>query len=84
MLIHSSICMYDSRLLLIILAAHYTLPSLKHPSLRIVALNSNLYLAINQETIGKSDPAQQFRWLEDTFKSARNDGEKVGPTQPDP
>ncbi|XP_008063389.1 acid sphingomyelinase-like phosphodiesterase 3a [Carlito syrichta] len=48
-----------------------------NPSLRIVSLNTNLYYGPNAVTQNKTDPANQFEWLDDTLSSSRQNEEKV-------
>ncbi|KAM9003723.1 acid sphingomyelinase-like phosphodiesterase 3a [Sarcophilus harrisii] len=55
-----------------------TVPShLSSQSLRIISLNTNLYYSPNAVTLNKTDPANQFEWLENTLNSSRQNKEKV-------
>ncbi|XP_072499291.1 cyclic GMP-AMP phosphodiesterase SMPDL3A [Notamacropus eugenii] len=55
-----------------------TVPShLSRQSLRIISLNTNLYYGPNAVTLNKTDPANQFEWLENTLNSSRQNKEKV-------
>ncbi|XP_074166071.1 cyclic GMP-AMP phosphodiesterase SMPDL3A [Sminthopsis crassicaudata] len=55
-----------------------TVPShLSSQSLRIISLNTNLYYGPNAVTLNKTDPANQFEWLENTLNSSRQNKEKV-------
>ncbi|KAG8444288.1 hypothetical protein GDO86_009463, partial [Hymenochirus boettgeri] len=47
-----------------------------HP-LRIISLNTNLYYSPNKVTVNMTDPADQFKWLEETLQVSRQDNEKV-------
>ena len=46
-------------------------------SLRVLVLNTNLYLGNNRFTEGQEDPGGQLAWVNATLTSARQDGEKV-------
>nr|XP_023394451.1 acid sphingomyelinase-like phosphodiesterase 3a isoform X2 [Loxodonta africana] len=46
-------------------------------SLRIISLNTNLYYSPNIVTLNKTDPANQFEWLENTLNSSWQNKEKV-------
>ncbi|XP_037700357.1 acid sphingomyelinase-like phosphodiesterase 3a isoform X1 [Choloepus didactylus] len=46
-------------------------------SLRIISLNTNLYYGPNIMTLNKTDPGNQFEWLEYTLNSSRQNDEKV-------
>ncbi|KAK3719799.1 hypothetical protein RRG08_040101 [Elysia crispata] len=45
--------------------------------LRVLAVNTVLYLIENPKTKNLTNPSQQFEWLEATLMAARNAGEKV-------
>uniref|UniRef100_A0A8C0N2T0 Acid sphingomyelinase-like phosphodiesterase n=1 Tax=Canis lupus familiaris TaxID=9615 RepID=A0A8C0N2T0_CANLF len=49
-------------------------PNLK---LRIISLNTNLYYGPNIMTLNKTDPADQFEWLENTLNISQQNNEKV-------
>ncbi|GFN90379.1 acid sphingomyelinase-like phosphodiesterase 3b [Plakobranchus ocellatus] len=44
---------------------------------RLLALNTNLYITSNHETDGVADPADQFHWLTQQLEEARAAGQKV-------
>ncbi|XP_040821251.1 acid sphingomyelinase-like phosphodiesterase 3a isoform X1 [Ochotona curzoniae] len=46
-------------------------------NLRIISLNTNLYYSPNVVTLNKTDPANQFEWLENTLNNSQINGEKV-------
>ncbi|XP_036104414.1 acid sphingomyelinase-like phosphodiesterase 3a [Molossus molossus] len=46
-------------------------------NLRIISLNTNLYYGPNIMTLNKSDPANQFEWLENTLNTSQQNKEKV-------
>ncbi|WAQ98424.1 ASM3B-like protein [Mya arenaria] len=46
-------------------------------SLRLIALNSNMYYTKDTATAHLEDPADQFRWLEQTLNSSQAANEKV-------
>ncbi|XP_023592938.1 acid sphingomyelinase-like phosphodiesterase 3a isoform X2 [Trichechus manatus latirostris] len=46
-------------------------------SLRIISLNTNLYYSSNIVTLNKTDPANQFEWLENTLNNSWQNKEKV-------
>ncbi|XP_058535213.1 acid sphingomyelinase-like phosphodiesterase 3a isoform X2 [Ochotona princeps] len=46
-------------------------------NLRIISLNTNLYYSPNVVTLNKTDPANQFEWLENTLNNSQKNGEKV-------
>lgn len=46
-------------------------------NLRIISLNTNLYYGPDIVTLNKSDPANQFEWLENTLTSSQQNNEKV-------
>lgn len=48
-----------------------------NPNLRIISLNTNLYYGPNVMTLNKTDPANQFEWLENTLNSSQQNKEKV-------
>ncbi|XP_007521368.2 acid sphingomyelinase-like phosphodiesterase 3a [Erinaceus europaeus] len=50
-----------------------------HPNmnLRIISLNTNLYYSPNNVTLNKTDPANQFEWLENTLNISQQNKEKV-------
>ncbi|XP_048209970.1 acid sphingomyelinase-like phosphodiesterase 3a isoform X2 [Perognathus longimembris pacificus] len=48
-----------------------------NPNLRIISLNTNLYYGPNIVTINKTDPANQFEWLENTLNLSQQSKEKV-------
>ncbi|XP_027254243.2 acid sphingomyelinase-like phosphodiesterase 3a [Cricetulus griseus] len=48
-----------------------------NPDLRIISLNTNLYYGPNVMTLNKTDPANQFEWLENTLNSSLQNKEKV-------
>ncbi|XP_012305476.2 acid sphingomyelinase-like phosphodiesterase 3a [Aotus nancymaae] len=48
-----------------------------NPKLRIISLNTNLYYGPNIKTLNKTDPANQFEWLESTLNSSQQNKEKV-------
>nr|XP_020042467.1 acid sphingomyelinase-like phosphodiesterase 3a isoform X3 [Castor canadensis] len=48
-----------------------------NPNLRIISLNTNLYYGPNIVTLNKTDPANQFEWLEKTLNSSQQNKEKV-------
>ncbi|XP_028702902.1 cyclic GMP-AMP phosphodiesterase SMPDL3A isoform X3 [Macaca fascicularis] len=48
-----------------------------NPNLRIISLNTNLYYGPNIMTLNKTDPANQFEWLESTLNSSQWNKEKV-------
>ena len=66
--------LYDS---IIMTGSYYTLISPTNEKLRIVGLNTNLYLKNNKATAGETDPAEQFQWLEEVLSEARAKSEKV-------
>ncbi|XP_072688430.1 cyclic GMP-AMP phosphodiesterase SMPDL3A [Canis lupus baileyi] len=45
--------------------------------LRIISLNTNLYYGPNIMTLNKTDPADQFEWLENTLNISQQNNEKV-------
>lgn len=46
-------------------------------NLRIISLNTNLYYSPNNVTLNKTDPANQFEWLENTLNISQQNKEKV-------
>ncbi|XP_057595047.1 acid sphingomyelinase-like phosphodiesterase 3a isoform X2 [Hippopotamus amphibius kiboko] len=46
-------------------------------NLRIISLNTNLYYGPNIMTLNKTDPANQFEWLENTLNISQQNKEKV-------
>ncbi|XP_012499256.1 PREDICTED: acid sphingomyelinase-like phosphodiesterase 3a [Propithecus coquereli] len=48
-----------------------------NPNLRIISLNTNLYYGPNVVTLNKTDPANQFEWLESTLNSSQQNKEQV-------
>ncbi|TEA36206.1 hypothetical protein DBR06_SOUSAS7510051 [Sousa chinensis] len=44
---------------------------------RIISLNTNLYYGPNIVTLNKTDPANQFEWLENTLNISQQNKEKV-------
>lgn len=46
-------------------------------NLRIISLNTNLYYGPDIVTLNKSDPANQFEWLENTLNISQQNKEKV-------
>ncbi|XP_053448196.1 acid sphingomyelinase-like phosphodiesterase 3a [Nycticebus coucang] len=48
-----------------------------NPNLRIISLNTILYYSPNIMTLDKTDPANQFEWLESTLNSSRQNKEQV-------
>lgn len=46
-------------------------------NLRIISLNTNLYYGPNIVTLNKTDPANQFEWLENTLNISQQNKEKV-------
>ncbi|XP_047716673.1 acid sphingomyelinase-like phosphodiesterase 3a isoform X3 [Prionailurus viverrinus] len=46
-------------------------------NLRIISLNTNLYYGPNIMTLNKTDPANQFEWLEKTLNTSQQNKEKV-------
>ncbi|XP_005389352.2 PREDICTED: acid sphingomyelinase-like phosphodiesterase 3a [Chinchilla lanigera] len=48
-----------------------------NPNLRIISLNTNLYYGPNVVTLNKTDPANQFQWLENTLNNSQHNKEKV-------
>ncbi|XP_029799970.1 acid sphingomyelinase-like phosphodiesterase 3a [Suricata suricatta] len=46
-------------------------------NLRIISLNTNLYYGPNIMTLNKTDPANQFEWLEKTLNTSQENKEKV-------
>jgi hypothetical protein len=52
-----------------------------NPGLRIISLNTNLYYGPNIMTLNKTDPANQFEWLENTLNSSLWNKEKVDPIE---
>uniref|UniRef100_G1SFK1 Acid sphingomyelinase-like phosphodiesterase n=1 Tax=Oryctolagus cuniculus TaxID=9986 RepID=G1SFK1_RABIT len=46
-------------------------------NLRIISLNTNLYYSPNVVTLNKTDPANQFEWLENTLNNSQKNREKV-------
>ncbi|KAM9060674.1 cyclic GMP-AMP phosphodiesterase SMPDL3A isoform 2-T2 [Megaptera novaeangliae] len=46
-------------------------------NLRIISLNTNLYYGPNIVTLNKTDPANQFEWLENTLNICQQNKEKV-------
>ncbi|CAD7691688.1 unnamed protein product [Nyctereutes procyonoides] len=46
-------------------------------NLRIISLNTNLYYGPNIMTLNKTDPADQFEWLENTLNTSQQNNEKV-------
>ncbi|XP_045400244.1 acid sphingomyelinase-like phosphodiesterase 3a isoform X2 [Lemur catta] len=48
-----------------------------NPNLRIISLNTNLYYGPNVMTLNKTDPANQFEWLESTLNSSQQNKEQV-------
>nr|XP_029487155.1 acid sphingomyelinase-like phosphodiesterase 3a [Oncorhynchus nerka] len=47
------------------------------PKLRLISLNTILYYSPNKVTVNMSDPAGQFRWLQDTLEASAQSMEKV-------
>ncbi|XP_003781891.1 acid sphingomyelinase-like phosphodiesterase 3a [Otolemur garnettii] len=47
------------------------------PNLRIISLNTILYYSPNIMTLDKTDPANQFEWLESTLNSSQQNKEQV-------
>ncbi|KAK3771033.1 hypothetical protein RRG08_002081 [Elysia crispata] len=47
------------------------------PTLRVLALNTNLYYTSNDVTEAMADPGGQFQWMEQQLKDARASGHKV-------
>ncbi|GFS00715.1 acid sphingomyelinase-like phosphodiesterase 3b [Elysia marginata] len=47
------------------------------PKLRVLAVNTVLYLIENPKSRNLTDPSAQFEWLEETLTAAREAGEKV-------
>lgn len=47
------------------------------PKLRLISLNTILYYCPNKVTVNMSDPAGQFRWLQDTLEASAQSMEKV-------
>uniref|UniRef100_A0AAR2IQL2 Acid sphingomyelinase-like phosphodiesterase n=1 Tax=Pygocentrus nattereri TaxID=42514 RepID=A0AAR2IQL2_PYGNA len=47
------------------------------PGLRLVSLNTNLYYTPNKVTENMTDPAGQFKWLQDTLELSKQGMEKV-------
>lgn len=43
----------------------------------IISLNTNLYYGPNIVTLNKTDPANQFEWLENTLNISQQNKEKV-------
>ena len=60
----------------VLIGSYYTLVSEGQQKLRIVALNTNLYLKHNTVTSG-DDPANQFQWFDDVMAAARQNNESV-------
>nr|KAF6342109.1 sphingomyelin phosphodiesterase acid like 3A [Myotis myotis] len=48
-----------------------------NPNLRIISLNTNLYYGPDIVTLNRSDPANQFEWLENTLNISQQNNEKV-------
>lgn len=46
-------------------------------NLRIISLNTNLYYGPDIVTLNRSDPANQFEWLENTLNISQQNKEKV-------
>ncbi|XP_039710160.1 cyclic GMP-AMP phosphodiesterase SMPDL3A isoform X2 [Pteropus medius] len=46
-------------------------------NLRIISLNTNLYYGPDVVTLNKTDPANQFEWLENTLNISQQNKEKV-------
>lgn len=57
----------------------YSQKVISNPDLRIISLNTNLYYGPNVMTLNKTDPANQFEWLENTLNSSLQNKEKVDP-----
>ena len=58
--------------------SYYTMSSSSSSNLRIVVLNTNLYLTYNKATDqADEDPAGQYQWFDNVMKQARVNGEKV-------
>ncbi|XP_067867711.1 acid sphingomyelinase-like phosphodiesterase 3b isoform X2 [Heterodontus francisci] len=67
---HQSIAMFKK-------GAFYTEKLLGRSDQRIIILNTNLYYASNKLNIELSDPAGQFKWLEEVLSNAVTAKEKV-------
>ncbi|XP_078093249.1 acid sphingomyelinase-like phosphodiesterase 3b [Mustelus asterias] len=67
---HQSIAMFNN-------GAFYTERLQGQTHQRIIVLNTNLYYKSNKLSIGISDPAGQFKWLEDVLSDAVTAKEKV-------
>lgn len=46
-----------------------------------MSLNTNLYYSPNKVTVNMSDPAGQYRWLQDTLELSKQNTEKVKTVQ---
>lgn len=62
------------------LGGFYSQKVTSNPNLRIISLNTNLYYGPNVMTLNKTDPANQFKWLENTLNTSQQNNEKVSPT----
>ena len=62
-------------LLTFLLGGYYTVKT-RH-GIRIVAVNTNLYYIPNRQVLNETDPAGQFKWLNETLAHAREKQEKV-------
>ena len=45
--------------------------------LRVMVLNTNLYVKYNNATLGEQDPAGQYAWMRNVLIAARKNREKV-------
>lgn len=64
---------------IVFIGGFYSQKVTTNPNLRIISLNTNLYYGPNIMTLNKTDPANQFEWLESTLNSSRWNKEKVDP-----
>ncbi|CAL1536691.1 unnamed protein product [Lymnaea stagnalis] len=51
--------------------------ALIRPNLRLLALNTVLYMQGDEVTANQTDPADQFKWIDSVLSTSRSRGEKV-------
>ena len=67
----SKVCLF------VFIGGFYSQKVSTNPNLRIISLNTNLYYGPDIVTLNRSDPANQFEWLETTLNISQQNEEKV-------
>lgn len=73
------LCVYYSRMCFkfVFIGGFYSQKVSTNLNFRIISLNTNLYYGPNIVTLNKTDPANQFEWLENTLNISQQNKEKV-------